>query len=820
MTVDESDYEGDFFPFALTAPAPAAAHAPLEAASAVLVPYKHVVLPDQGKLLTFTRSICGKTRQIVQRVVKSWSYIKLPDGDVHPSRTISLLKEELSTDGVTYDETYNAYRVEPSESVTRRVREIAQQITPAAFTTYSILSSLGRRFFSQIDPKGEWLDMASDDETAMAELTDAARGAIRTGVWTTVNSRIVAFVESPVRDDAAPTVHVWTTHRSLSQNKNVAASAAASITRGAPTRTRAHRESEDTDDDCGFLQIALDIRVRHFNTQEELVDEIAHSMEKLHDITVHYGDAGADAGAQDPVAEALSRVRALTGARASADIFDLKDYIENVYTDMPSYTFRSVVSEIAVAASSEDEDSGAQYPCTSSDAIAMGAMNIFATGDEERQEVFITRFSSGDLPHTEENLVYLLRNVASRAFLMGRLYAVLSKAIFDLMYLSGCNMSALTQREHTSRGVVSFIDAMAAYSQIVDTLPHDYMDPGVHSRTFVTPFSSILISAMMESDDQTTAVIGNMVQPLRGYGWLVREIFSLRSLKPLPPPDIPSAFGIFRGMVYSTEPIEGHASDRQWSSILYVGLGSWIGITLDASNADEDGAVPPDSAGISFGYFGIEEVCRHPFDAVRIAVETYLSLRIRSNSNASPRTVVASMVTGKVLNDENMAIRRCITAANLHEYEAIVPEHERRLIASGEKSIVMNMWYREDGKSFTTNPVLADKRVYSGILEDILVRVFVPILPPPVPPPPPLSVADDPPICREGFVLEPAPTPQTVADAQRPAEPASASSSMHRSQHQRRSETPHIAIVQARAPERGIFRSIVHPRDSVAPGRR
>lgn len=801
---DESDY-GGIMPF--TAELPSFHTAPVAITPAAYVPYKYIIRPKEGKLYTFTRSTCGRNRRLMQRDVKSWSYIKLPDAEADPERTTTLLKEELSTDGVTYDKTFRAFRIEPSEAVTHRVREIAQQITPAAFTTYSIISSLGRRFFSQMDANAAWLEPAEDEEPpSMEDLTSTARATIRTVIWTAINNRIVAFVESPPPGsrEAVPTVNIWTTHSSLAKNKQLAALAAASVACGSRFASDSRppvREDSDDDEPIAPFRPNLEIKVRHFESTQDLIDEIEHSIETNYDVAVHYGDESSD----QPIAAALRKIRALDDVHSSADIFDLRDYVENVYTDMSSHTFRSVVTEISIIATNEEG-----LPCTASDAVASGAMGVFSTGDEERQDAFVSRFSSGELPHTEENLIYLIKNVAARAFLMGRLYAAVSKMIYNLMYLSGCNMSTLTQREHCSRGVVSFIDAMAAYSQIVDTLPHDYMEPGVHALTQVTPFSSILISSMIDSPDQTTSVIGSMIAPLRGYGWLVREIFSLRSLRPLPPPDIPSVFGIFRGMVYSTEQLEGHAPERGWSSIIYVGLGSWIGITFNELPGD-DFTAANENGGISFGYFGIEEVCRHPFDAVRIAVETYLSLSIRSNAATSPRAVVQSMVTGKVLNDENMAVRRCITAENLRAYISIVPEHERRPIAAGEKTLTMSMWYREDGQSFTTNPVLADKRVYSRMLEYILTRVFVPIVPIPAPP---LILEEPPQSITHGFVSVPPP-----AVEEEPPRPPPHRESRHEprlppaAQHQ-----PHIAIVQARAPERGIFRSIVHPHSRASAG--
>jgi len=827
MSDDHSEYDD-------WRPALRPMHAPSRASTAThFIPYKYVLLESGDGFKVHARSACGRERRIFTMSIKSWSYIELRDcADADAPRAVQMLKEEISTDIVAYHPEFGAFSVAPSNAITRCVRDISRRIVRVELTTYSLLSRYGKRFFNPFTSEGLWQDedeLAGGGEGAnpaavAASHTEAARGVLRAVVWSAVDSKTVAFVATAPAATGIPAVHVWTTYASFAHAPHAGAAAAA-VLAGAPRAPARGEDDDDASDSDEEPPPTLDICVRVFGSEAEMVAEIAEMLVSETDVAVHYNEDDISATATSalcapgPLALALKRVRA--SRDEALEIFDLRDYVENVYTDMPTHSFRAVVAEVSVAAL--DARGRARSPADAVAAGALAALGIVG-GGAAAQNAVEAAHSDAYLPdlrttmHSAENVVYFLEKIAARAFLMARLFCVLSKSIFDLVHLSGCNMATLTQREHTSRGVVSFVDGMAAWSQIVDALPHDYMSAGAHSRTFVTPFASLLIEALRDSGDDLTARVGRHVAPLRAYGWIVREIFCLRALRPLPPPDLPAAFGIFRGMVYSTEPIEGHEHDRQWSSVMQVGLGSWIGVTLEEPRGGDAGGSSPrfpgadargaDGAGsaIAFGYFGIEDVCRHPFDAVKAAVEMFLSLRICSNTAALPKTVAASTT----LTSENMAIRRRVTAANIEVYRKLIPPPDAAAIAAGEKSIVLKLWYRENATTYTTNPIVANRRIYVAILEDILTRAFGGLLPPA----PPAAAA------AHHFDVLPLPAESARGGERAAPAPASDETARHQRAHERhhnarappRAEPPATPVVtQILAPVDTVFRSFGHP---------
>ena len=201
-----------------------------------------------------------------------------------------------------------------------------------------------------------------------------------------------------------------------------------------------------------------------------------------------------------------------------------------------------------------------------------------------------------------------------------------------------------------------------------------------------------------------------------------------------------NVFGLFRGMVYSTAEISGYETIRQWSSIINVGMNSWIGISMSLPNSSEEAISRFDSlietrSSITFGYFGIEDVCRHPFPAMKTAVEMFLSLKICSNSSASPRAIANSTA----LTPDNMVVKRRVTSSNIGTFSSLLPPNEVDLIMKGKKDILLKLWYRSNDK-FTTNPIIADKRIYTNMIETMLTQSFSFISVNPQPPPPKLEL--------------------------------------------------------------------------------
>lgn len=656
--------------------------------------------------------------------VKSWSYIEISGAcsdEEEIRRTISILREEMSTDRVSYDSSIGVFIVEPSDAVSRRVRDISKRIVKVDLTTYSILSRFGHCFFDALQADGRWAPTTSRDSLSDSSVVNTISSTLRVTVWSAVDSRTIAFVRCG--NSTTPTVNIWTAYSSFS-NPAYATSASSAImgnsTVAVPT---------------GTVASTLDINVKTFSSEEEIVSAIIDLLKTQVDIAVHYGDddatesstiSGAPPG---PFAIALRRIGNGDG---SLEVFNLRDYVENVYTDMSAHDFKTIITEVGITSSATD------------DAVLSGAAASFI-GSPQTAETSDSSYIPDlrSTVHSAENITFFIEKISARAYLAARLFDMLSKSIYDLAQISGCNISTLTQREHTSRGIVSFIDPKAARSQIVDTLPHDFIEPGFHPLTYVTPFSSVLISQMCESANPLAVEIGNRISHLKPYWWIVREIFCLRDLRTTPPREIPSVYGIFRGMLYSTREIPRHDVSRQWSSIMCVGLGSWIGVTITAPPATllgdgRSSPTTPSNSNITFGYFGIEDVCRHPFGAVRTAVEMFLSLKI-FNTAASPKTVAASLT----LTSDNMAIRRRVTSANVSTFASLLPHNEVAEIASGKKSVTLLLWYKTPDK-YTTNPILADRRVYVSAIEAILNKTF-PVFSAPKPPPveaapPPKSV--------------------------------------------------------------------------------
>lgn len=688
------------------------------------IPYKYTVDEAKGVFRIFTRSTCGQLRKAFTMDVQSWSYLDIPTGHTNPARTVAILCEEMSTDRVSFDPSTGHFIVEPSEAVTQRVREAARKITRVPLTSFSVLSRFGHRFFDLLQENGRWVkknssspsDPSSSSTVVPASAIPAGsttRAAFQTVAWTVIDPGTISFIRSGVNcEENHPIINVWTIYSSFSGVQHSASAVASLVSNIPETLTSSHVVAAPS----------LDISVRVFTSQKEIISEFYNFLRNDVDIAVHYGET------ESPIATALRKHLLSDSSEGIAkittgtlELFDLKDYVRNVYTDMSSHDFKTVITHINIYSSPEEKTTSAtensinHLTVAAATSLTGGASGDISSGGSD--------FFLPDLKttiHSHENIAFFLEKIAAKTFLLSRLYTKLSKSIFDLAYLSGCNISTLTSRETTSRGVVAFIDPIAAWSQIVDTLPYDYMKSGIHSLTYVTPLSNILVDNMCKSDHLLTATIGKKLQSLKTYGWIVREVYSMRSLSPLPLPDIPSVFGIFRGMVYSTEEIKGYEFAREWSSIINVGLSSWIGISMIAGendDADVNGGSPPPS--ITFGYFGIEDVCRHPFDAMRTAVEMFLSLSIYSNTPASAKTV--AMTT--VLTPENMTVRRKITAANLSTFSSLLPPSEVSQISEGNSETTLKLWYKSNDK-FTTNPLLADRKVYVSMLETMLTQTF------------------------------------------------------------------------------------------------
>jgi hypothetical protein len=665
----------------------------------LFVPFKYIVDPTRNEFRIYTRSNDGTTRKVFSLEVNTWAYIDIDDEGVEPERVIAILREELATDQVCYDVASQHYIAGPAESIVDRVGESARRVTPVHLTSYSVLSRFGHRFFDHLCEDGSWADGAASSSS------QSATAVFRTVVAACIDAKTIAFAKIGFpQEEGVTNIHIWTTYHSFANDK-------CAQTAGATLAASSTSE--------GKLNDPLDITVRTFSSDDAIVDSFFALLETT-DILVHYGE---DKNGS-LIARALSAIRRAAGSRPpTVEVFDLHDYVRKVYTDMPCHDFRDVALEV-VATNTENGDAVIDGITAAAKASVSSTQTLDGTG-----EIFADIAS---ISHSTENVTFFLEKIAARAFLIARLYETLATCIFELAFLSGCNISELTKPFHASRGVVAFVNPVASASHIVKRLPPDFMKDGIHGITYVTPLSSVLVDSLGASSDSTTRAVAERLAQIRSYGWIVNEVFELAEMAPVAIPAIRSMFGQFRGMIYSSAPIlDGrHEISRQWSSILKVGLASWIGVSISVpsssempnthSSSEASTEFPMvDSSAISVGYFGIEDVCRHPFPALKSAVEMYLTLKICSNSNASPRAVAASTA----LTSESMAIRRRVTAANIATFQTLLPQEDVAEVSSGRKETVLKLWYRSRDQ-FTTNSIFADRKTYISIIEATLTRTF------------------------------------------------------------------------------------------------
>jgi hypothetical protein len=686
----------------------------------LFVPYKYTFNASNNGFRICTRSSDGDARKSFYIKVSPWRYLEIPEAaksDEAIESMCEILKSELAIDTVHYSEEAGAFTVEPQTPLTRRVIDVSQRIIDVNVETYSVLSRFGQSFYDPLHSDGQW---ATKEDLASQAIDIALATPFHTAILSGVDDKSFALVRRGFGPGDTTTVEIWTTHAAFS-NKSYLEAAAESI--ASEARRYFSEDSRASHDERE--PSPLHIKIRPFDTAQEIAEAAGKWIADEVDIAVHYGARDADTQLIDAV------LREATGAEPDekrlVEIFDVRDYVKAIYPDMPSHEFFSVASEVDLVNSD-----GGCAALTDSDRISAGASVVYLNraadgpidcGSASQSSVF--HRTGSYIPnlltnsHSSENITYCLERASSRAHLMGALYDSLKTSLFEFANLSGCNLSTLTRPAHASRGIVSFVNQATAHSQIVDTLPSDSMDTGPRPKTYVTPLSCLLIDKMKNSGHRLTEVIGRHIESARILNWVVREVYCMRDLAPAPLVLPADAYGVFRGMVYTISPIGEYPSARQWSSVLHVGLGSWIGVVITDSADPHD----RESTDIRFGYYGLVDVCRHPFDAIRLAVEMYLSFKISNGTDTTPRAIATSVP----LTADTMEMRQRITKDNVEAYESHLNPGELEDVRSGRVERTISLWYRSNGR-LTTNSILADRRTYVTMIEESLTRTLTTLM--------------------------------------------------------------------------------------------
>lgn len=692
-------------------------------------PYRFLITPETQGLTIYARSSCGSYRKNFNVKVAAWCYVEFPMVKDVP-RVTRILKEELSTDGVVFDDgNTRQFIIEPSESLTTKVKDVALKITIAPLVSSAILSRFGKSFFDPIHESGRWVE----EDGGGGVISSDVYQAIQTMVWCIMDDSTFSTVEF---SNGCFQIRIWTTYSFFSdQSSRIVNSALTSFAaladnmscKSFPPERRdesTRQGDEEGDDHAQIVWKNFQIFIVPFASQAEMIYQFTDHVKKNVDLLVHYGEVSVNSKRENDVITTIVRDIA---AAESCEIFDLCDYVSKIFTDMDHHRLETITSEIDIYKIDDVRRKVLPFPIPGTstspclcDPISLAASqslwSAFASTPEVSPNLFFRYYlsasSSMHLNTNPENTSFLVEKIIARSYLTARLYSVLSQGIFELAQVSGTNVSELTDPEKAGRGFVAQYNQIAAWSPLnPDVVPRDYMEGGLFEATRVVPLSHFLIEAMKNNEFALTSLLGDKLEAFGAYGWMIRAIYGLSGLKNSPLRDIPSAYGFYRNMVYLDHKLStGLPTSREWTMMINLGeLSSWIGIS-----------VLPNQPKLLFGYFGLDDACRHPFEALRLAIEMFLALKIVSHSTPTPLAVAQSIT----LTKENTALYHKITRSNLSSYRSLLDEKTLKSIEDDNRETMLQVWYRSPELKFTTNPILMDRSVYVSIIESTLKTSF------------------------------------------------------------------------------------------------
>jgi hypothetical protein len=707
------------------------------------IPYKYIV--NDKKLIICTRPTDGSKFKFFAHRVNNWSYINIPHGIHNIPKTIQYLRSNLATDKVSFDKRTGTFVIEPSSAVTEKIVSVSlKPITKVPLTSSTILARLDKRFFDPFNLNGEISSTPLDSPLTMQKPAKYSNmicsgninfAAFKTIVWTTVDESTIVFIYYNSSHDnyykfSHSKVNIWTTFDKFNERESINTAIASIrekavlISNGSPKRGGSTVVGEDDEEAAGaggpgtrhHRQYEIDISVKSFGNVSNMLSDFITLIDDYTDICVHYGE-NLECNLLGNRIMKTYAAKVLKKEIDKVEFINLKHYITKIYSYLPSHEVYDIIKYIDLTENGTDVRVSA---CIKS--ILDGSQFIGWT-------LPITSEIS-----TTENISFYIEKITAKCFVISKLYIVLSKSIFNISHLSGCNLSDITKPGYAARGIVATLNQIASCEQIVDKLPEDYIPPGFYSLTNVIPLAGILIDKMLTSAHELTREVGNVVKDIKDHGWIIRDLYSLRSLKPLKISEnnLPGVFGYFNDMIYTTSVIPNFVPVCQWSSIINVGLG-WIGITVPAAaaaTASSSSGGGGDAADISFGYFGLDDVCNHPFQALRDAVEMYLTLFISSSANRAVASIPSPAMIAKTitLTNTNMKIRQSITSYNIDSYRNLILPRITSEIENGNMEIYIDLWHCKDENTFTTNQHKAEKSVYKKIITDTLHRSFDHIL--------------------------------------------------------------------------------------------
>jgi hypothetical protein len=136
---------------------------------------------------------------------------------------------------------------------------------------------------------------------------------------------------------------------------------------------------------------------------------------------------------------------------------------------------------------------------------------------------------------------------------------------------------------------------------------------------------------------------------------------------------------------------------------IVIGTGNWIGINK------------VDDSQFTYTYKGVADICRHPFSAVKLCIELYLSFII---DNVTIQ--IQQVVKNTNLTHETMVMKRYVTLQNIDTYKNLLTSEQISVIENKETTFIPLNIYYDKNKKLTINPYDADIETYRNELTRIM----------------------------------------------------------------------------------------------------
>lgn len=720
------------------------------------VSYAHKIIPSDipnfFQIMHLARSLDGAHRHQFIELLTDKTLLSFPfrldsaSPEEEIDRILRHLKANIPTQEIEWDPDAKMFLVDPSNKIPARILESADRVIKVPQLTFSNIAAKGHRFFTLFNTRSnEWVADSPIDHHyyhtpfRIATLQDIDPYTVALSLYGSSFDPTIAPEDTPHTpfSPEPPTVLIWTA-RPFSDSEEYAKYLVTTFSR-----------------DCSessYLEVLPHITIRSFSnsaakrsieqTKNELLSHLFKFIQSEVDLLFEFGTSELSSRLSEPdevpAAKSISYklLKLLSQYNHSHGVFtqviNLREYLSKVYPYLASCALSELVSRVNLTPAPLKSEKVNRF---SANLILYGIQSRYLT-EHHKAESF---YSEADwIPHGDTE--WLMKYAALKSYSMSRLLAAHFQGMLNLVQLSGCGFGELCNEEKLAKGIVTFINPVAAVESFSTQFrgAHDPgMKTGVTKDVAVVSYADLLYNDLLVNNKELAEILGGV----KYLGWPVIAVCELLQYSfPAIPFDY---FGYHRGMIYTwkeelgefagvengvssltpfslspsipSSPLVPLVPLAEWDFLIAWPDFSWMGInknsTVDRLKAHKE-----------FGNFGGTNLNSPPFLAHRKVVEMYVGMMIQ-NVNLP----IEEIVTSIQYDTKNMVQRMLISAFNFAEQSELLTSTEIELFSGKDwfdepPPIEINTYHT--ATSITRNFREVDAEQYQEIITESVKILF------------------------------------------------------------------------------------------------